>query len=75
MVAFIVARPGLDEFLRRQVYRFPRLAGRARAMVAHSRRSDWQSLPAALTDEADLSDSARQVLRDLRRAIDQRRTP
>ena len=68
-VAFIVARPRLDEFLRRQIYRFPGLAGRARAAVAHSRRADWQTLPPVLADEAELTDSARQVLHDLRRAI------
>lgn len=69
-VAFIVARPRLDDFLRRQIYRFPGLAGRVRAAVAHSRRADWQALPVLLSDEAELTDSARQVLRDLRRAID-----
>ena len=74
-VAFIVARPRLDDFLRRQIYRFPGLAGRVRAAIAHSRRSDWQSLPTLLTDEAELTDSARQVLQDLRRAIDHARTP
>ena len=74
-VALIVARPRLDDFLRRQIYRFPGLAGRVRAAVAHSRRADWQSLPVPLADEAELTDSARQVLRDLRRAIDRTRTP
>lgn len=74
-VAFVVARPRLDDFLRRQIYRFPGLAGRVRAAVAHSRRADWQSLPVLLSDEAELTDSARQVLHDLRRAIDRPRTP
>jgi hypothetical protein len=74
-VAFIVARPRLDDFLRRQIYRFPGLAGRVRAAVAHSRRADWQSLPVVLSDEAELTDGARQVLQDLRRAIDHTRTP
>jgi hypothetical protein len=74
-VAFVVARPRLDDFLRRQIYRFPGLAGRVRDAVAHSRRADWQSLPMLLSDEAELTDSARQVLGDLRRAIDQTRTP
>lgn len=74
-VAFIVARPRLDDFLRRQIYRFPSLAGRVRAAVAHSRRADWQSLPVVLSDEAELTDAARQVLQDLRRAIDHTRTP
>jgi hypothetical protein len=68
-VAFIVARPRLDDFLRRQIYRFPGIAGRVRAAVAHSRRADWQSLPVLLNDEAELTDSAREVLRDLRRAM------
>lgn len=74
-VAFIVARPRLDGFLRRQVYRFPGLAGRVRAAVAHSRRAGWQPPPVVLSDEAELTDSARQVLQDLRRAIDRTRTP
>lgn len=74
-VAFIVARPRLDDFLRRQIYRFPGLAGRVRAAVAHSRRADWQTLPVLLSDEAELTDDARQVLQDLRRAIAHTRTP
>ncbi|WP_036169891.1 hypothetical protein [Massilia sp. 9096] len=74
-VAFVVARPRLDEFLRRQLYRFPGLAGRARAAVARSRRADWQTLPVLLADEAELSESARQVLQDLRRALERTRTP
>jgi hypothetical protein len=74
-VAFVVARPRLDDFLRRQIYRFPGLAGRVRAAVAHSRRTDWQRLPVLLNDEAELTDSAREVLRDLRRAVDHTRTP
>ena len=72
-VSYIVARPRLDDFLRRQIYRFPALAGRVRASVAQSRRSDWQSLPVPLADEAELSDSARQVLHDLQRAIERAR--
>lgn len=74
-VGFIVARPRLDDFLRRQIYRFPGLAGRVRASIAQSRRSDWQSLPIPLADEAELTDGARQVLHDLQRAIDRTRTP
>jgi hypothetical protein len=74
-VAFIVARPGLDEFLRRQIYRFPAIAGRVRSAVASSRRADWQSLPVLLADEAELSESARQVLHDLRRSLDRAHTP
>jgi len=75
-VAFIVARPRLDNFLRRQIYRFPGLAGRARGAIAHARRADWQSLPAVLSDETELTEGARQVLHDLRRAIDNHtRTP
>ncbi len=74
-VAFIVARPGLDEFLRRQIYRFPMLAGRVRAAVANSRRADWQSLPVLLADEAELSENARQVLHDLRRSLEHTHTP
>jgi len=70
LIRFIVARPPLDAFLRRQVYRFPGLAGRARAAIARSRRDPGQALPVAVTAEADLTDNARQVLHDLRRAID-----
>ena len=73
--AFVVAHPRLDLFLRRQIYRFPRLAGRVRAAVAQSRRSDWQTVPVQLSDESELTDSAREVLRDLRRAIDRPRMP
>lgn len=73
VIGFIVARPALDAFLRRQIYRFPGLAGRARAAIARSRRATGQKLPPVLTEEADLSDSARQVLRDLVRTIDHSR--
>jgi len=71
-VAFVVARPRLDAFLRRQLFRFPGLAGRMRAAIARSRRSDWQTLPTPLADEADLSDAAREVLHDLQRRLDRR---
>lgn len=71
-VAFVLARPRLDDFLRRQLFRFPGMAGRVRAAVARSRRADWQVLPAPLADEADLTDAGRQVLHDLRRAIGRR---
>ena len=74
-VAFVVARPRLDAFLRRQLFRFPGLAGRVRAAVARSRRADWQALPTPLADEADLTDAGRQVLHDLRRAIARNRQP
>lgn len=74
-ITFVVARPRLDDFLRRQIYRFPGLAGRLRGAVALSRRADWQSLPILLSDEAELTDSARQVLADLRRALDHEPTP
>lgn len=73
VVGFIVARPRLDAFLRRQIYRFPGLAGRARAAIARSRRASGQALPVILTEEADLTDSARQVLQALERAIDNSR--
>ncbi|MBD8529893.1 MULTISPECIES: hypothetical protein [unclassified Massilia] len=73
--ALVVAHPRLDLFLRRQIYRFPTLAGRVRAAVAQSRRSDWQTVPVHLSDETELTDSAREVLRDLRRAIDRTSTP
>lgn len=75
LIRFIVARPRLDAWLRRQVYRFPGLAGRARAAIARTRRNPDQVLPVAVTEEADLTDNARQVLQDLRRAIDPSRQP
>jgi len=74
-VAFVLARPRLDGFLRRQLFRFPGLAGRIRAVLARSRRADWHPLPTLPTDEAELTDSARQVLYDLRRAINHIRHP
>ena len=74
MIGFIVARPALDAFLRRQVYRFPGLAGRARAAIARSRRRDGQALPTLATDEAQLTDNARQLLRDLARTLDHRQS-
>jgi hypothetical protein len=73
LIEFIVARPRLDGFLRHQIYRFPGLAGRARVAIARSRRKHGQVLPSVVTDEADLTDNARQVLHDLRRAIEHNR--
>jgi hypothetical protein len=73
VVGFIVARPHLDAFLRRQIYRFPGIAGRARAAIARSRRPAGQGLAVILTEEADLTDGARQVLQALERAIDHNR--
>lgn len=70
---FVIARPRLDAFLRRQLFRFPGLAGRARAALARSRRTDWQSLPPVASDQAELTDTARQVLDDLQRAIARKR--
>jgi hypothetical protein len=67
LLGFVVARPALDAFLRRQVYRFPGLAGRVRATVARSRRGQ-QNLLSEISEEADLSDHARLILRDLTRA-------
>ena len=67
LVGFVLARPALDAFLRRQVYRFPGLAGRVRAGVARSRRAQ-QNRQSDITNEADLTEHARQVLRDLTRA-------
>lgn len=75
IIGFIVARPALDAFLRRQIYRFPGLAGRARATIARSRRRSGQALPSMATDAAHLSDNARQILRDLGQATDQHRQP
>ena len=72
VVGFVLARPALDAFLRRQLYRFPALSGQVRAAVARSRRAQ-QTLPTVVTREADLTDNARQVLHDLRRAIDHSR--
>ncbi|MDB5745695.1 MAG: hypothetical protein JWP72_543 [Massilia sp.] len=75
VLGFILARPRLDGFLRRQVFRFPGLAGRMRAAVARTRRTDWQVLPTLPTDEAELTDGARQILHDLRRALEHTRQP
>ena len=74
-IAFVIARPRLDGFLRRQLFRFPGLAGQVRAAVARSRRADWRPLPTPVADEAELTDAARQVLHDLRRAIGRTRQP
>jgi len=74
VAAFIMARPGLDLFLRRQLFRFPALAGRMRGAIARSRHSDSPSLPPPLADEAELSEPARQVLHELRRALDRSST-
>lgn len=75
VINFIVARPALDAFLRRQIYRYPGLAGRARAAIARSRRMHSQALPPVLAEEADLTDHARQILRDLARSIDRASQP
>jgi hypothetical protein len=72
VIEFIVSRPELDAFLRRQIFRFPGIAGRIRAIVSRSRRTH-QPAPSAVTSEADLTDAARQVLRDLTHALDHRR--
>lgn len=69
LVGFIVARPALDAFLRRQVYRFPGLAGRVRMAVSRARRVQPPA-QTLVTDEADLTDAGRRVLRDLARACD-----
>jgi hypothetical protein len=69
LVGFVVARPGLDTFLRQQLFRFPRLAGRARALITRTRRIELRQLPAPVVDEAELTDPARQVLHDLRQAL------
>ena len=74
-VAFVLARPRLDGFLRRQLFRFPVVAGRVRAALARSRRVEWQSLPTLPTDESELTDAARQVLYDLKRALERTRQP
>ena len=73
VVGFILARPGLDAFLRRQVYRFPGMAGRMRAAVARSRRTPQHQAPNITED--DLTDAARQVWQDLVRARAARRQP
>lgn len=67
-IGMVRARPALDFFVRRQVSRFPGLARRLRAIVARSRRPQWQQ-PAALAvgDDGALSEAARLVLQDLRR--------
>jgi hypothetical protein len=68
LLGFVVARPALDAFLRRQVYRFPGLAGRVRAAVARSRRGQ-QNGQSDILDEADLTEEARAVLRELLHAV------
>lgn len=75
LVGFVVARPALDIFLRQQLFRFPRLAGRARAVIARTRRIELRELPIPVVDEAELTDAARQVLHDLRRALARSRQP
>jgi hypothetical protein len=67
---FVLARPALSFFLRRQLYRFPTLANRLRAIAIRSRQPHS---PPPLPDDAPLPDRAQQVLRDLQRAIDQAR--
>jgi hypothetical protein len=67
---FVLARPALSFFLRRQLYRFPTLANRLRAMAIRSRQ---RHSPPPPPDDAPLPDRAQHVLRDLQRAIDQAR--
>jgi hypothetical protein len=67
---FVLARPRLSFFLRRQLYRFPTLANRLRAIAIRARQPHF---PPPLPDDAPLPDRAQQVLRDLQRAIDQAR--
>lgn len=68
---FVLARPALSFSLRRQLYRFPTLANRLRAMAIRSRQPNFDR--SALPDDAPLPDRAQQVLRDLQRAIEQAR--
>ena len=69
-IIFVVARPQLSFFLRRQLGRFPALAYRLRTVVARTRHIGWQP-PATvvLSDDGVLSEPAREVLQDLRRAL------
>lgn len=69
LIGFVVSRPSLNAFLRRQMYRFPGLAGQVRMAVSRSRRAH-QTVPSMVTDEADLTDAAHLVLRDLTYALD-----
>jgi hypothetical protein len=72
LIGFVVSRPALNAFLRRQMYRFPGLAARVRMAVSRSRRAH-QPMASVITDEADLTDAARLVLRDLTHALEHRR--
>ena len=74
LIGFVVSRPALNAFLRRQMYRFPGLAGKVRMAVSRSRRAHQPVVP-LVTDEADLTDAARLVLRDLAYALDHPRQP
>jgi hypothetical protein len=67
MVGFIVARPRLEAYLRRQMFRFPGLASHVRAAVTRSRRAH-QNMASGITGDDDLTDHARLVLHDLARA-------
>lgn len=69
-LAFVVARPRLDFFLRRQIARMPGVANRMRRLAARTRQQAFDLPPIpVLSDDKQLSEPARQVLRDLRQAM------
>ena len=69
-IIFVVARPQLNFFLRRQISRFPAIAYHLRGVVARTRHIGWQPpIAVVLSDDGALSEPAREVLEDLRRAL------
>jgi FkbM family methyltransferase len=67
---FVLARPKLAFFLRRQVARHPRLVQLARRVLlrSHETPASATAAPMAATAPGELPDAALRVLRDLRRA-------
>ncbi len=73
----VLARPALTLFLRRQLGRFPRLAGWLRTLAVRSQAPALGAGPDAApgAELQQLSTSARQVYADLQRAIARSRQP
>lgn len=76
-VNFVVARPALAFFMRRQIARHPVLTLRLRTLVlrARGRLNPAPEASPAAVEAQDLAPAARQVLAQLRRAIEQARKP
>lgn len=69
-IGFVVARPKLDYFLRQRIFRHAALASFLRRTAARSRQQGWRlSDTPVLSEDAQLPDSAKEVLQDLRQAI------